>query len=92
MDLYFAAGRNWQCGRAAVQMGFGQPKSAGAGNVTKVQGILTESAAAGYNGVVLSDSKFSRLKEMPPVYFDHVKRVKTLADQLGWKSFLFISA
>jgi hypothetical protein len=40
--------------------------------------------AAGYNGVVIHDSKFARNPaERPPRYFDNVQRFRRVADELG---------
>ena len=50
--------------------------------VTHVEKLLRRGAAAGYDHMVIADSKFNRLHEMPPKYFEHVKAVQTLAAQL----------
>ncbi len=52
-------------------------------NVPVVQDIFRRAAGAGYNGIVLTDSKFSRLHEMDQTYFDHVAAVKQTADEVG---------
>lgn len=48
-------------------------------NVKKVTALFTQAHAAGYNGVVLEDSKFGRLGEMNSAYFNHVATVKAAA-------------
>jgi len=49
------------------------------GNVAKLEKLFARAAKAGYNGVVLSDSKFGNLAAMPPRYFENVGRVKKFA-------------
>ena len=45
-------------------------------NVDKLEEIWTRAAKAGYTHVLLADSKFSRLKELPRHYFENVERAK----------------
>lgn len=52
-------------------------------NVPSAQDLLRRAAAAGYNGVLLTDSKFGRLDAMPRRYFDNVATFKATADELG---------
>lgn len=52
-------------------------------NVTRLEGVWTRAAAAGYSRVILADSKFSRLAEMDSAYFGRVRRVRELAARLG---------
>jgi hypothetical protein len=54
-------------------------------NVEKLEGIWKRAAKAGYTNVLLEDSKFNRLGQMPRGYFDNVDRVKKLAAGLGLK-------
>ena len=51
-------------------------------NVDRLEGIWRRAAAAGYTGVVITDSKFGRLNEMPERYFANCERVKALAAEL----------
>lgn len=48
-------------------------------NIAKAEQLLARGEAAGYNGLVLTDSKFSRLGQMPPDYFANVQRLKASA-------------
>ena len=48
-------------------------------NVDELESVFNRAFKAGYNGVVLSDSKFGRLQEMGPGYFRNVERVKRIA-------------
>lgn len=47
----------------------------------RVVGLIERAGKAGYNGVVLSDTKFNILGWMPGKYFDHVARVKAAGDR-----------
>lgn len=51
-------------------------------NVDKLETLWRRAAAAGYSHVLLSDSKFSRLSEMPREYLRNCDRVKQLAREL----------
>ena len=51
-------------------------------NVAELETIFRRAAQAGYNGVLLTDSKFGRLGEMDARYFRNVERVKRLAADL----------
>ena len=51
-------------------------------NVDKLEGLWKRAAAAGYTHVLLADSKFSRLNEMPREYFRNCDRVKQFARDL----------
>ncbi|BCM91456.1 hypothetical protein IAD21_03329 [Abditibacteriota bacterium] len=52
-------------------------------NVTHAQDLLKRAKAAGYNGVVVTDSKFDILDKMSPHYFQNVAAVKQTAQDLG---------
>jgi hypothetical protein len=52
-------------------------------DVTSVQGAIRQAAAAGYNGVVLADVKFENLQSQASFYFQNVRKIKELADELG---------
>lgn len=47
----------------------------------RVVGLIARAGKAGYNGVVLSDTKFNILGWVPKHYFDHVARVKAAAER-----------
>ncbi len=47
--------------------------------VDRVVALIKRSAAAGYNGIVISDYKMNFLDRMPSHYFVHAERVKTAA-------------
>ncbi len=49
----------------------------------RVVGLIERAGKAGYNGVVLSDTKFNILGRVQPHYFDHVKRIKAAAEKAG---------
>lgn len=53
--------------------------------VTRLKRILQRTAAAGYNGIVLSDYKFGFLDKVLPVYFQNAQTVLQTARQLGLK-------
>lgn len=53
--------------------------------VVRLKGILQRAAAAGYNGIVLSDYKFGFLDRVIPVYFQNAQAVLQSAKQLGLK-------
>ena len=50
--------------------------------VDGLEEILRRAAGAGYTGVLLADSKFSKLGDMDERYFRNVERVKKLAGEL----------
>jgi hypothetical protein len=52
-------------------------------NVDGAEEILKRAADAGYNGVVLADYKLNILDRVPEFYFDHARRFKARADELG---------
>lgn len=54
-------------------------------NVDTMETVMRRAAKADYNGVMLADSKFGRLKQMPPRYFANAQRVRKLADELNLK-------
>jgi len=54
-----------------------------ADNLPPNQALLQRAAAAGYNGVLLADSKFGFLHAMPERYFDNVAAFKATADESG---------
>jgi hypothetical protein len=51
-------------------------------NIDQLDKIWRQAAAAGYDHVLLSDSKFSRLGTLDEHYFANVDRVKKIADEL----------
>jgi hypothetical protein len=51
-------------------------------NLEALEGVMRRAAAAGYNGVLLADSKFGRLGTMDGRYFKNIDRVKRLAAEL----------
>lgn len=51
-------------------------------NVDRLEHVFRRAARAGYTHVHITDSKFCRLGEMPQRYFDHVARVRALAEEL----------
>ena len=51
-------------------------------NVDQLEQLWKRAAAAGYTHVLLADSKFSRLGEMPREYFRNCDRVKQIARDL----------
>jgi len=51
--------------------------------VDELAKVWKRAAHAGYQHVVLADPKFSRLGEMKDEYFDHVRQLRKLADELG---------
>lgn len=48
--------------------------------VSRVESLIDRAAAAGYTGVVLADSKFCRLADMPDTYFAHARRIRAAAE------------
>ena len=54
-----------------------------ASNLDKLEPILRRASKAGYNGVLLADSKFSRLADMDERYFANVARMKALCRELS---------
>ncbi len=50
-------------------------------NVEDLIALMKRCATAGYTGVMLNDSKFGRLAEMEPRYFNNINRVKTAASE-----------
>lgn len=51
-------------------------------NVDELDGLMRRAARAGYNGILLADSKFGKLGDMDAHYFRNVARVKRLAAEL----------
>jgi hypothetical protein len=51
-------------------------------NVDKLDALWRRAAKAGYTHILISDTKFCRLEEMPKEYFRNVERVKKLAAEL----------
>lgn len=47
--------------------------------LTRVEGLMERAARAGYTHLLVTDSKFSRLHEMPKSYFEHVARLREKA-------------
>lgn len=52
-------------------------------NVTKLEGLFERAGAAGYTGVLLADSKFARLGDLPDRYFVNARRVREAARGAG---------
>ncbi|OAI53863.1 hypothetical protein AYO47_00650 [Planctomyces sp. SCGC AG-212-M04] len=50
-------------------------------SVDEIESLLKRGQAAGYTHALLTDSKFSRLGEVVPRYFDNAKKVKALAEK-----------
>ena len=53
--------------------------------VQRVEKIMTEASKLGFTHLMITDSKFCRLHEMLPRYFDHLGRIKTRAKELNLK-------
>ncbi|MBI2923912.1 MAG: hypothetical protein HYY18_22870 [Planctomycetes bacterium] len=51
-------------------------------NIPQVEDIFRRAAKAGYTGILLADSKFSRLEDMDKRYFANVDRLRKLAAEL----------
>ncbi|HTM58294.1 MAG TPA: hypothetical protein VL123_07750 [Candidatus Udaeobacter sp.] len=52
-------------------------------SLARMDAVWRRAAASGYRHVMLSDPKFSRLDQMDDRYFENVRRVKSLASNLG---------
>lgn len=52
-------------------------------NVDELNAVFKRAGNAGYNGVLLTDTKFGRLGTMEPRYFRNVDRVKKIAKDHG---------
>ncbi len=53
------------------------------GEVPRIQAIMQKAKLAGYNGVLLGDTKFNVLDIQPPFYFKNVEVLKKTAKDLG---------
>jgi hypothetical protein len=51
-------------------------------NVDRLEALWRRAAKAGYTHVLLGDTKFSRLEDMPKEYYRNVERVKKIAAEL----------
>ncbi|MDB5302009.1 MAG: hypothetical protein JWO87_3672, partial [Phycisphaerales bacterium] len=51
-------------------------------NIDQLEKIWKRAAAVGYSHVLLADSKFSRLDDLPKEYFKNCQRVKQIAAEL----------
>lgn len=51
-------------------------------NLDTLEAVLRRAAKAGYNGVLVADSKFGKLGDMDERYFRNIDRVKKLAAEL----------
>src|SRR5207249_486104 len=51
-------------------------------NLDTLESVWRRAAKAGYNGVLLADSKFGKLGDMDEHYFRNIARVKKLAAEL----------
>ena len=58
-----------------------------AANLDKLEPVLRRASKAGYNGILLADSKFSRLADMDERYFQNVARLKALCRELSLEAF-----
>src|SRR5687767_6465436 len=56
-------------------------------NVDKLETIWARAAKAGYTHVLLADSKFAKLGDVPEHYFKNLERTKQVADRLKLKLF-----
>src|SRR5437764_7600084 len=54
-------------------------------NVDKLEGVWKRAKAAGYTHVLIADSKFAKLGDVPDNYFKNVARTKQIAKDLGLK-------
>lgn len=52
-------------------------------NVDRLAALFARAAGAGYTGVLLADSKFARLGDLPAHYFANARRVKDEAEASG---------
>jgi hypothetical protein len=50
--------------------------------VARVETLMREAQGFGFTHILLTDSKFCRLHEMDRRYFDHVQKIRQLADEL----------
>ncbi len=50
-------------------------------NVTKLVGLMERAHKAGYSGILLADSKFARLQDLPKHYFENCEKVKAAAER-----------
>ncbi|HKD35647.1 MAG TPA: hypothetical protein VKB78_02575, partial [Pirellulales bacterium] len=51
-------------------------------NIDKLEALWRRAAKVGYSHVLVGDSKFGRLEEMPKEYFQNVERLKKIAGEL----------
>src|SRR3954466_5024313 len=54
-------------------------------NVPKLEQVWKRAKQAGYTHVLLADSKFAKLGDVPENYFKNIERVKAIAKQLDLK-------
>src|SRR4051812_47454968 len=54
-------------------------------NVAKLEPVWRRAKQAGYTHVLLADSKFAKLGDVPDHYFKNVDRVKAIATELDLK-------
>ena len=54
-------------------------------NVDKLEGVWTRAAKAGYTHVLLADTKFGKLGDVPDHYFKNLERTKQVAAKLKLK-------
>lgn len=52
-------------------------------SVEKIMSLLRRGTAAGYNGLMFGDYKLGKPQNRPAHYYENIKKVKTLADELG---------
>jgi hypothetical protein len=52
-------------------------------NATNLVALMTRAAASGYTHILISDSKFGHLGDLPAVYFQNVGKIKAAAARLN---------
>ncbi|MBD3182052.1 hypothetical protein GF312_07160 [Candidatus Poribacteria bacterium] len=52
-------------------------------SVDRFIGVIEEAADIGYNGFVITDYKFGRIKDRPENYYNNIRRTQDAADKLG---------
>jgi Carbohydrate binding domain len=51
--------------------------------VDRLHELLRRAKKAGYNGALVTDSKFGRISDRPDHYYDNLRRTKKLANEIG---------
>lgn len=52
-------------------------------NITRLIALMERAHKAGYSGVMLADSKFARLEDLPKHYFENCEKVRAAAEREG---------